>query len=46
MSDKTIVCARCNTPVVFTDVSDGYYAVCPQHDEDLYWYETMSEDEE
>lgn len=36
------VCDRCNTPVVFTDVSDGYYAVCPNHDEDLYKIEVKS----
>jgi hypothetical protein len=36
-----IVCARCNTPVVFKDVSPGYYAVCPEHDEDLYQMETV-----
>jgi hypothetical protein len=29
-------CARCLTPVVYTNVSEGYFAVCPEHDEDLY----------
>ena len=29
------VCDRCRTPVTFSDVSEGYYAVCPKHDEDL-----------
>ena len=33
------VCARCKTPVVFDDVSAGYYAVCPEHYEDLYKFE-------
>jgi len=36
----TTVCSRCATPVVFDEVSDGYYAVCPQHDEDVYQFET------
>ena len=35
-----VVCARCETPVSFTDVSSGYFAVCPQHDEDLFQFET------
>jgi hypothetical protein len=34
------VCARCNTPVEFSDVSEGYFATCPNHDEDLYEFET------
>lgn len=38
-----IVCARCRTPVSFEQVSDGYYAVCPYHDEDLYDFETKEE---
>lgn len=33
------VCARCKTAVTFDDVSDGYYAVCPNHDEDLMKFE-------
>lgn len=37
------VCARCYTPVSYEDVSDGYYAVCNQHYEDLYKFETMEE---
>lgn len=32
----TEVCDRCQTPVTYDNVSDGYYAVCPNHDEDLY----------
>lgn len=38
-----IVCARCETRVSFTDVSDGYYAVCLRHDEDLYQFETKED---
>jgi hypothetical protein len=34
------VCARCDTPVSYEDVSAGYDCVCPQHDEDLYLVET------
>lgn len=34
-SKKTQVCARCKTPVVFENVTEGYVAVCPEHDEDL-----------
>jgi hypothetical protein len=33
--DEVIVCARCKTEVSFEDVTKGYYAVCPEHDEDL-----------
>lgn len=36
------LCKRCGTPVSFDEVSDGYYAVCPQHDEDLYEFETTT----
>ncbi len=35
-----IVCHRCKTQVSFDSVSRGYYAVCPNHDEDLYYFET------
>jgi hypothetical protein len=38
--NNEIVCNRCETPVVFKDVSPGYFAVCPNHDEDLYQMET------
>lgn len=34
------VCSRCKDAVSFEEVSDGYYAVCLQHDEDLYSFET------
>jgi len=37
MSNK---CNRCHTTVLFTDVSDGYFAQCPEHDEDLFQFET------
>jgi hypothetical protein len=30
------VCNRCDTPVYFEDVSPGYWAVCLEHDEDIY----------
>jgi hypothetical protein len=35
-----IVCNRCEEQVSFENVSDGYYAVCNNHDEDLYSFET------
>ena len=35
-----IICQRCGTKVSFKNVSEGYYAVCPAHDEDLYEIET------
>jgi len=41
---KATVCSRCQTPVVFDNVSSGYYAVCPNHDEDLYEFETRTLD--
>ena len=34
------VCARCSTEVSFKAVSEGYYAVCGWHDEDLFEFET------
>ena len=34
-----IVCNRCGTLVSFDDVSLGYWAVCPKHDEDLFMIE-------
>lgn len=39
--DNTICCTRCETPVSFDDVCEGYFAVCPHHEEDLYEFETM-----
>jgi hypothetical protein len=34
-----IVCSRCDTLVSFDDVTPGYWAYCPQHDEDLFMIE-------
>jgi hypothetical protein len=34
------VCSRCRSEVVFVEVSPGYYAVCPEHFEDLFEFET------
>ena len=34
-------CRRCGSVVSFEEVSEGYYAVCPQHFEDLYKMECM-----
>ena len=39
---SVIRCARCLTPVTLDEVSDGYFAVCPSHDEDLYQFETIT----
>jgi hypothetical protein len=36
----TRLCNRCDTPVVYEEVSTGYYCVCPYHYEDLYQFET------
>ena len=30
---------RCGTPISFEQVSDGYYAQCPECDEDLFGFE-------
>ena len=40
-----VICARCKTKVSFKNVSDGYYAVCPEHYEDLYKFETINKEE-
>ena len=37
------VCNRCDTPVDFDDVSPGYWASCPEHDEDLDKWECKLE---
>lgn len=37
------VCSRCGDAVSFENVSDDYYAVCLQHDEDLFEFETEVE---
>jgi uncharacterized protein YcgL (UPF0745 family) len=39
--DTKEVCRRCNTEVLYTDVSEGYYAQCPEHDEDLFKFEVV-----
>jgi len=31
---------RCGQPVSFKDVTKGYYAQCPNCDEDVYSFET------
>lgn len=36
----TRLCNRCDTPVIYATVSSGYACVCPEHDEDLYLFET------
>jgi hypothetical protein len=33
-------CARCGTKVSFRNVSMGYFCYCPNHDEDLFEFET------
>jgi hypothetical protein len=38
-----ILCNRCNTPVSFDEVSPGYWAVCPEHNEDLFMIECKLE---
>jgi len=38
--EQLIVCSRCLDEVSFADVSDGYYAWCKYHGEDLYEFET------
>jgi hypothetical protein len=35
-----IVCLRCRSVVSFDNVSNGYFAVCLTHDEDLFEFET------
>ncbi len=31
--------SRCHKPVLFTEVSKGYYAQCPECDEDVFSFE-------
>jgi hypothetical protein len=40
-----ITCLRCGTAVSFEDVTEGYFAVCPNHDEDLYEIEVEEPNE-
>lgn len=35
----TMVCGRCETALSFDNVTLGYFAYCPEHDEDLYQFE-------
>ena len=35
---------RCGSQVSFEDVIDGYYAQCPECDEDLFSFETYKEE--
>jgi hypothetical protein len=42
----TTHCNRCNAKVVFENVSPNYYAVCPEHYEDLYKFETYETKED
>lgn len=30
---------RCHNPIVFTEVTKGYYAQCPNCDEDVFQFE-------
>lgn len=39
------VCARCNTPISFENVTSGYYGTCPHDDEDLLELEVILLDE-
>jgi hypothetical protein len=39
MIKSEAVCNRCNTPVEFENVTPGYFAWCPHHDEDLFKFE-------
>lgn len=44
--EQLVICRRCKDEVSFVDVSDGYYAWCSYHGEDLYEFETeVYEDE-
>jgi hypothetical protein len=33
-------CNRCQSVVSFEEVTEGYFAFCLMHDEDLYQFET------
>ena len=37
---------RCDSQVTYFDVSDGYFCVCPECDEDLFSFETYSKEQE
>lgn len=38
---KQSTCGRCGTIVEWDNVSEGYYAYCPTHDEDLFSWEVL-----
>ena len=35
---------KCSEPVLFDEVTEGYYAYCPFCDEDLYTFEIIKEE--
>lgn len=37
---SVVVCGRCESEVQFSEVSPGYFGYCPNHDEDLWEWET------
>ena len=39
-------CARCGAEVIFENVSAGYFCYCPNHDEDLFEFETETTNKE
>lgn len=39
LSDNTVVCRRCGSPVLMS-INPEYSWYCPEHDEDLYLFET------
>ena len=41
--NKRYRCGRCNTLVSRINVSQGYFAYCPTHDEDLYRIEVYQD---
>ena len=38
--------SRCHKPVLFTEVSEGYYAQCPECDEDVFAFEVEIDEEQ
>lgn len=46
--NHTFVCNRCNTIVDQSpdNVSAGYFAYCPTHDEDLYEFECKPQEKQ
>ena len=43
---KITKCARCGIKVSFENVSMGYFCYCPNHDEDLFEFETETTNKE